>query len=80
MDKVNALISGGYCIMDYDGLAIDPYFTFITGINPCQYLHEGRFSRAVFPHKRMDFSRFDVKMDILQNRDAGKFLCDVRHL
>lgn len=49
------------------------------GIDAAQYLHQGRFSRAVFADKRVNLPLADLEIDIVQGFDARKRLGDAPH-
>ena len=82
-------------LMDYDNtelfafaditeaafLAVKKDFSVITsmGIHSAEYIHQGRLSRSVFAHQRVDLMIYNGQTDIFQGAYAGKILGYVLH-
>ena len=46
---------------------------------PCKYIHQRRFSGAVFAYKRVDLSAFHFEIDMIQSFDTRILFDDVFH-
>ena len=63
--------------VDFD--AIEHHRPGVTRMHPGNHLDQGGFARPVFPQKGMNFTTFQVKIDILQRLDPGKEFSRTTH-
>ena len=79
MNDGNAVIARGVYARDGNFAAIDEDLPLLWNVNAAQYLNERRFSGAVFAQQRVNFTGFQLKIDVLQRLDTRKRFADVFH-
>ena len=62
-----------------EGALADLNLPFVIADRAGQHLNQRRFSRAVFAHERVDFTRFNFNGHIVQCDNAGIPLCNIPH-
>ncbi|KAF5038818.1 hypothetical protein DSECCO2_550380 [anaerobic digester metagenome] len=60
-------------------LAKNAHFSRITGVNAAEYFHQGGFSSPVFAQQSHNFTRLQLKIDMIQRIYAGKAFANPLH-
>ena len=81
MDDDDALF---FTVLDFGKAALAPFVKNLARvaavrIDTAEYVHKGRFSRAVLADKGVDAAAGHRQIHIIQRPDARELLCDVLH-
>ena len=79
-DEIVSLAQRIHGVFDHSRLSVDIDLPFIHLVNAEHAFHQGGFTGTVFTHQRVDFSRPELQLDMVQGFDTRKRLGYITHL
>ena len=79
MDNRYTCLLGIFYPVNLGLLAIYNDFTPVRDIDTAQHINQSGFTSAIFSQHSMDFTRFQLKINVIQSKYARERLSDILH-